>query len=350
MTRRPAHGVHHACPAVLTPPASPLALAPRASTWPVAVGFLAFLPAVLVEDYAYTWSLLAFVAPLVLMIDRVRRHDRAAWRELLAHGPTTLAVLLPMGLALNLVLADLLFVYPALRAVVGLRIPPLVGGPRGAVPIEEYLFYTLGFAFLLIGYVYFARRPASNRPLAPLAAHHLIAVTLGPAALTFGVARWLRPADSAGAPVYLHYLVSLPLLVTLVCAARGRRSLDRRALARITAFAVSLSVVWEAFLAIPRGWWGYNPIMMCGLDVRPGLPVEAVLVWLLAPVATAVVFEAFRASGLPGRPVTLAIGSIADTVPGPSPLAVLGRRPKHRRLPQGCRAASATVDPGVNRG
>src|SRR5204862_5715311 len=107
----------------------------------------------------------------------------------------------------------------------------------------------------------------------------------------------LRPDDSMGAPVYLQYLVSLPLSITLLFAAHAWRSIDWSGLARVTAFTVALSFVMEALLALPRGWWGYKPAMMCGVDVAPGLPLEAVLVWLLAAVTTPIVYETVRGIG-----------------------------------------------------
>lgn len=261
------------------------------------MGFAALLPAAFADQHAYTWSLLAFLLPLGFMIRCLRRHAPHAWSEVVAHGPATLAVLVPMGLALNLMLADVLFVYPEARSNLGVQIGVLAGSAGRAIPIEEYFFYVLGFSFILIGYVFFARRRHPGHTRAPRSARSVAALVVVPLLLTFGAAAWLRPDDAGRAPVYLHYLVVLPLALTLLFAARGGRFLDRAGLARITAFTVALSIVMEALLAIPRGWWGYNPAMMCGVDVAPGLPLEAVLVWLLAAVATPTVFETFRGCG-----------------------------------------------------
>jgi hypothetical protein len=295
-------------PAALDPPPGPLSAATptcksdngaarRSSLWAVVMGFAALLPAVFADKHAYTWSLLAFIVPLGFMIQWLRRHAPLAWNEVVAHGPATLAVLVPMGLALNLLLADVLFVYPEARSNLGVQIGVPAGPASVAIPIEEYLFYVLGFSFILIGYVFFAGRKHPGHSRATRSARCTAGMVAVPSLLALGAAAWLRPDESVSAPVYLYYLVALPLALTILFAARVRRFIDRTGLARITAFTVTLSIVMEALLALPRGWWGYNQALMCGVDVAPGLPLEAVLVWFLAAVATPTVFETFRGTG-----------------------------------------------------
>jgi hypothetical protein len=271
----------------------------------VASGFVALVPAVIADDYAYTWSLLAFAIPLAVMSQWLRHHAPLAWDQLVAYGPATLAVLVPMGFALNLALADVLFVYPEPRAILGVQISAIAGAGL-AVPIEEYLFYVLGFSFILVGYVFFTRNAMTHRTErvhshAPRAPRRIAGWVVVSALLTLGVALGLRPNESVDAPVYLYYLVSLPVVLTLLCAARAWRTIHWPGLARITAFTFALSFVLEGMLALPRGWWGYNPSMMCGLDVTPGLPIEAVLVWWLAAVATCTVFEVLCGGGAGDR-------------------------------------------------
>jgi hypothetical protein len=248
------------------------------------------------ERYAYTWSLLAFVLPLLLMVHWLRRHAPAAWADVAAHGPATLAVLVPMGLALNLMLADVLFVYPQCRAVIGLRIEVPIGADRVGVPVEEYLFYVFGFSFILMSYVFFAHH--SNAPnhtrKSPRAPSRTLKFVFFSGCPTIAAALILRPDAGIGTPVYLQYLVVLPLALTMAFARRACRSLDRAGFACCAGFTIALSFVMEALLALPRGWWGYNPAMMCGIDLMPGLPIEAVLVWVLSATATPIVFETIR--------------------------------------------------------
>jgi hypothetical protein len=62
------------------------------------------------------------------------------------------------------------------------------------------------------------------------------------------------------------------------------------------------SIVWEAFLALQRGWWWYQPRAMVGvwldsLSTEPmrRLPLEAVLVWIAAPFSSVLTYEAIKA-------------------------------------------------------
>ncbi|MCU0699408.1 MAG: lycopene cyclase domain-containing protein, partial [Myxococcaceae bacterium] len=102
---------------------------------------------------------------------------------------------------------------------------------------------------------------------------------------------WLLAEGAA--PTYWTYLCAVPLPVTLWLWPRVRGRLNGPALLTTLGLLVATSFVWEAVLAVPRGWWGYQPASMLGPRLW-GLPLEAVAVWLLAPVTTAVVFEALR--------------------------------------------------------
>jgi hypothetical protein len=58
-------------------------------------------------------------------------------------------------------------------------------------------------------------------------------------------------------------------------------------------FVLGISQFWEAALAIPYRWWGYQKDQMMGWFIRAqcDLPVEAVLVWSLATWAAVMVYE-----------------------------------------------------------
>jgi len=53
---------------------------------------------------------------------------------------------------------------------------------------------------------------------------------------------------------------------------------------------VLVSLLWEATLALPYGWWGYRTTAMLGLTIRAWsqLPVEAVWVWLAVSFTTVI--------------------------------------------------------------
>lgn len=51
--------------------------------------------------------------------------------------------------------------------------------------------------------------------------------------------------------------------------------------------------MWEASLASPYQWWGYQPKAMMGifLTAWSGLPVEAVFVWLAVTYTAVIIYE-----------------------------------------------------------
>jgi hypothetical protein len=65
-------------------------------------------------------------------------------------------------------------------------------------------------------------------------------------------------------------------------------------------------MLWEATLAVPYGWWGYQQNQMMGLSIGAwtGLPIEAIAVWIAVTYMTAIVYEIvklWQASGRPAR-------------------------------------------------
>jgi hypothetical protein len=58
-------------------------------------------------------------------------------------------------------------------------------------------------------------------------------------------------------------------------------------------FIILLSLLWEATLAVPYGWWQYQRSQMLGFFIGgwSGLPIEAVSVWIAVTYATVIVYE-----------------------------------------------------------
>src|ERR1700730_13710232 len=96
----------------------------------------------------YTWSLALFIIPIgVLAWWFGRRPDlkfprKAFWR--------TIAVLAPLGFALDLLFGNAFFIFPNKAATVGCNVPAL----GGAIPIEEFIFYLTGFMLVLLSYIW----------------------------------------------------------------------------------------------------------------------------------------------------------------------------------------------------
>src|SRR5580704_1805917 len=98
--------------------------------------------------YGYTWSLLLFLVPIVVIgfwfvpAEGVEIPRRAFWR--------TIGVLVPLGFGLDFFFAHRFFVFPNSGATLGIGAPAL-GAP---VPVEEYIFYFTGFLCVLLMYVW----------------------------------------------------------------------------------------------------------------------------------------------------------------------------------------------------
>ncbi|MBZ5574118.1 MAG: hypothetical protein LAO09_19815 [Acidobacteriia bacterium] len=84
---------------------------------------------------------------------------------------------------------------------------------------------------------------------------------------------------------------------------RRRRFINWRALSLTMYFILLISMLWEATLALPYGWWNYQHRAMMGVFIGAwsDLPVEAVLVWLAVTYGTVNLFEAVKIWQASGR-------------------------------------------------
>jgi hypothetical protein len=57
-----------------------------------------------------------------------------------------------------------------------------------------------------------------------------------------------------------------------------------------------ISLLWEATLALPYGWWEYRPRNLIGLHIGAwsGLPIEAVFVWFAVTFTTVITYEVIK--------------------------------------------------------
>lgn len=257
----------------------------------------------------YSVSLLIFVTPVVVILFWFipQEHLRIARRAFL----WTVGILFPLGAALDFFLAQFFFRFPNPAAT--LRIPaPALGH---WVPVEEYLFYLTGFLAVLSIYVWLdgfwlrafsvpddgAERTSFDRLLGFHPASFLLAIVLIAGAI---LGRRLAQPGSPGFPGYLTFLVLTALLPSMALYRAVHRMVNWRALGLTLFLLLVISLLWEATLAIPYGWWAYQPTAMVGLDIRAwdDLPIEAVFVWIAVTWATVLVYETIRCWHASGRP------------------------------------------------
>lgn len=267
--------------------------------------------------HGYTWSLLLFVVPICVIAgwflpsEGLEIPQRAFWRSI--------GILVPAGCALDFFFAHRFFVFPNSAATLGIGAWAL----HGPVPIEEYVFYFTGFLTILLLYIWLDEfwLAAYNVPDYPGEASKIRRLLqFHPASAVFGVAAIVAAIlyrkefsnTPQGLPEYFVVLVVGGLVPSASFFPVVRPFINWRAFSLTLFIIVLVSLFWEATLAIPYGWWGYQPSRMMGLSIRAwsGLPFEAVLVWMAVTYATVILFEAcklWQASGRRFREALLGI-------------------------------------------
>jgi hypothetical protein len=281
------------------------------------------------SPYGYSVSLLLWIVPIVVILSalgwRAVLRDRGTiqWRAAMA----TAVLLCIVSTGLELLFGARFFTFANEKATVGVSVPVW----RGHVPLEELLFYLLGYLAILLFYIWcdevwlqkynlddyadvlrkgLERSPDLARQqmqgLVRRISVRLIAVVVVTATLVFVIA-----LSGSQWPQYLSFVLLAGVLPVVVFWRIAAPYVNWQALSFTLFIVLLVSLLWETTLGVPYQWWGYRHEYMAALQVRPwsGLPAEAVLVWALAPWTTIVVYEVFKVwlaaaaiqAGLKGR-------------------------------------------------
>ena len=267
--------------------------------------------------YGYTISLLLFIVPILaislwfLPNERVHISRKSFWM--------TIGLLFPLGVLLDFFFARFFFTFPNPNATLRIKAPALGGG----VPVEEYLFYFTGFTAVLLIYIWLdeywlAAYSVPARSGQRVDFNRLLC--FHPKSLILGI--WLI----AGAILFRHFVVGEPgfpgYFVFLVIGALGPSALlfpsalpviNWRAFGLTFFLILLISLLWEATLALPYGWWGFREEQMVGIHITAWsrLPIEEVMVWCAVTYATTIVYETVRrwkASGKGAMHAFLGVG------------------------------------------
>jgi len=255
------------------------------------------------SPHGYTWSLLLFIIPIVvitgwfLRIEELGIPQRAFWRAI--------GILVPIGCLLDVIFAQWFFLYPNPQATLGILAPAL----GHWVPVEEYVFYLTGFVLILLLYVWLSeywlaaytlgdyRGEAQAGVLPKLLKFHPMSLVVGLVLVTAAVIykKWFSDVRE-GWPGYFIVLVVGGLVPSMGLYPVTRRFINWRALSLTMFFILLVSMIWEATLALPYGWWNYQHRAMVGLFIGAwsDLPIEAVMVWLAVTYGTVILFEAVK--------------------------------------------------------
>ena len=271
-------------------------------------------PAILVPTsddptpYGYTWSLTLWIVPLLAIVAWLHANPahafprRAFW--------TTVGLLVPLGVLLDILLGNAFFTFPNAGATLQIFV---WGYDLGTghwvkdIPIEEFGFYFFGIAVALALYLWsdlawFGRyavdggrgRWDDHDPSAPIVQPHWGAAFLGVALIVLAVLyKKLLSPDPCGFPGYFTFLVAAAFMPASIFYRSVRPYVGWRAFSfsALTMFAISM--LWEATIAFPYEWWGYKPEMMIGAFIGAwnGLPIEEPFLWLLVSFTTVIIFE-----------------------------------------------------------
>jgi len=260
------------------------------------------------SPHGYTWSLLLFIVPILVIAvwflpsEGLEIPQRAfRW---------TLGILVPIGCLLDVIFAQWFFSFPNPKATLGIPAPAL-GRP---VPIEEYIFYLTGFITVLLLYVWLSeywlaaytvedyRDEAHALP--GLLQFHPMSLVLGVALIAIAIIykKWFSSVPD-GWPGYFIVLVAGGLIPSVSFFPATRRFINWRAMSLTMFIILLVSLLWEATLALPYGWWNYQHHAMLGVFIGAwsDLPVEAVLVWLAVTYGTVILFEVVKIWQASGR-------------------------------------------------
>jgi hypothetical protein len=249
----------------------------------------------------YTWSLALFIIPIGALAwwfacrPDLKFPRKAFWR--------TIAVLTPLGFALDLLFGNAFFMFPNKAATLRCEIPAL----GGAIPIEEFIFYLTGFMLVLLSYIWCDEywMAAYNVPdygeaakdIPRIVRFHFASVALGVVLIAAAISyRRFVSGGSEGFPWYFTYLVCASLIPSAGFFHTARQFINWRAFSFTFFLLLLISLLWEVTLALPYGWWEYRSNSLIGLQIGAwsGLPIEAVCVWLAVTFTTVITYEVIK--------------------------------------------------------
>jgi hypothetical protein len=251
----------------------------------------------------YFTSLLFWLVPTVLLLPRFLHYTDPGGRRRAALRITILQIV-ALGIVLDFVLGRDVLQFDTVNRqhyVLWIR----------DVPLEEVLFYAMAPIAILMVYAWCDEywvseyspvtlrlsAAAAKTPLAWSSRALAVAVALEVVGL-FLKHRW----DPSGSmiPVYYTFLVVAAFLPAWLFFRSIGPLVNWRAFGITTLYVLFTSLVWEATLALPRGWWGYQRRAMVGYFVSAwssktaSFPFEAAIVWLAAPFSCILMYEAVK--------------------------------------------------------
>jgi len=279
--------------------------------------------------WGYTISLTIFLVPVVTI---------GLWHLIAPRHPVdrkalfaSTATVAGLGAVLDLIFGHTFFTFHNPGATIQVRLPAWSFAEMRWIPdylpVEEFLFYILGGLFMIVVYLWAdnvwlrAYEPEHYRDeirKRQRLVHLSTPMFLLCVALILG--GWLYKkygphSSHDGFSGYFTFQVLLAFLPTVIFFRFVRDFINWHAFAFGWFILLLVSLLWEATLGVPYGWWAYRSEQMLGIHILAWrrLPIEAVLLWLVAAWGAVISYEFWRAffhmarparEALFGRPIT----------------------------------------------
>jgi len=253
------------------------------------------------SPYGYTVSVLLFLVPILVIAfwflpqEGIKIDKKSFW--------WTIGLLFPVGAGLDFFFAQHFFFFPNQSATLGIKAPAL-GAP---VPIEEYVFYLTGFLCVLLLYIWLdeywlaaynihsesAQRTQFHRLLKLHPESIVLATVLVAGAIIYK--KHFSPYP-VGFPGYFIFLSLTALVPSAALLPSARPVINWRAFSLAAFFVLLVSLMWEATLAIPYGWWDFRDEQMLGIRITAWgrLPIEEACLWMAVTYATVIIYETVK--------------------------------------------------------
>ena len=228
----------------------------------------------------------------------------------------SVAVLIPIGFILDIAFGNLFFNFPNQSAILGIHIPGY-SFEKGAwiwdLPIEEFIFYTTGFIAILTVYLtcddnwfelynrfhYAEENEVKISEIEGIIKHaHYPSLIVGAILIVAAVLykKYGAHEYNNGFPGYFTFLVVVAMIPSFVLFNTAKELINWRAVSFTIFYILLISILWEATLASPYGWWRYNYDQMMGIVIKPWsrLPIEAALLWLVVTFTTVIVYNTIK--------------------------------------------------------
>ena len=249
----------------------------------------------------YTISLSLFIFPLIGLLFWMWTHKTLTFQKKAFFY--TLSLMAPTGIILDVLFGNSFFIFENHHAVLGINFPAV----GGSLPVEELLFYVSGFTIVLLLYLwgdeYWFEKynvpdyRAESQQVVKVIKFHWLSIFIGLGFILLAVIyKKIIAENNNGFPWYFIYITTVALIPSMAFYNSARLFINWRAFSFTFFIIVLISLIWEATLALPYGWWGFQDSAMMGLYIGAwhNLPIEEIVVWFSVSFATVIIFETVK--------------------------------------------------------